>query len=178
MAEPKPLSSIFHSMQQEYPWQTAHHTRLVQQIWPDLVGPAIARNARVMRIDQGVIKLAVASSVWSQEIQYLKPIVLSKLNERLPEHLQVQDIRSRVLVRAVTKTEMPGAHNERFYRVRLVKGAQPAEGLESLVQRVRQRHEEAVAFWLATDYHRCPICHSPTLNRYVRCSVCGPTFSS
>ncbi|MCL5971497.1 MAG: DUF721 domain-containing protein [Firmicutes bacterium] len=178
MAEPKPLSSILHAMQQDYPWQTAYQTRLLQQLWPDLVGPAIARNARVMRIDQGVIKLAVSSSVWSQEIQYLKPTVLSKLNERLPEHMQAHDIRSRVLVRALTKPEMPNANNERFYRVRLVKSGQPTEGLDSLIERVRQRHNDAVAFWLTTGYHQCPSCHSPTLNRYLQCSVCGSTFSS
>ncbi len=177
MAEPKPLSSILHSMQQEYPWQTAYQTRLVQEIWPDLVGPAIARNARVTRIDHGVIKLAVSSSAWSQEIQYLKPTILNKLNERLPEHLHAHDIRSRVLVRTVTKAESPNANNERFYRVRLIKGQQPTEGLDSLMERVHQHYKDAVAYWLATGYHRCPICHSPTLNRYLQCSVCGSIFS-
>jgi len=53
------------------------------QIWNDVVGPQIAARAQPCRIRDGVLEVRVDQAVWMQQLQLLKPKILSRLNERL-----------------------------------------------------------------------------------------------
>jgi hypothetical protein len=55
----------------------------VWPIWNDTVGASIARNAQPEKIRNGTLFVRVKSSVWMQQLQYMKEIIAEKLNQRL-----------------------------------------------------------------------------------------------
>ena len=52
-------------------------------IWDDTVGPAVARNAQPERIRNGTLFVKVRAPTWMQQLQYMKDIIMEKLNQRL-----------------------------------------------------------------------------------------------
>jgi len=53
-------------------------------IWDKLVGEQIASRARPLRIRQGVLEIQVDHPVWMQQLQMLKPKILEKLHQQVP----------------------------------------------------------------------------------------------
>jgi hypothetical protein len=53
------------------------------QIWDETVGPQIAARARPVRIRDGVLEIRVDQPIWMQQLQLMKPKILTRLNERL-----------------------------------------------------------------------------------------------
>ncbi|MGH7845650.1 MAG: DUF721 domain-containing protein [Candidatus Binatia bacterium] len=52
-------------------------------IWNDSVGPVVARNAQPEKIRNGTLFVSVTSPTWMNELQYVKEIIIDKLNERI-----------------------------------------------------------------------------------------------
>ena len=48
--------------------------------WEEIVGEALARHARPVRIRRGVLLVHVDDSVWMQELQFLKHDIRDRLN--------------------------------------------------------------------------------------------------
>ncbi len=61
------------------------------QVWDSVVGAQIAARARPVRIREGVLEVRVEQAVWMQQLQLMKPQILSRLNERLGKAV-VRDI--------------------------------------------------------------------------------------
>lgn len=61
------------------------------QVWDEVVGPQIAARARPSRIREGVLEVRVDQPVWMQQLQLLKPKILTRLNERL-DGAEIKDI--------------------------------------------------------------------------------------
>lgn len=55
----------------------------VWPIWNDVVGSAIARNAQPEKIRHGTLFVKVSSPVWMQQLQFMKEMIVEKLNHRL-----------------------------------------------------------------------------------------------
>ena len=55
----------------------------VWPIWHDVVGQVIARNAQPEKIRNGTLFVKVSSPVWMQELQFMKEMIVEKLNQRL-----------------------------------------------------------------------------------------------
>jgi predicted nucleic acid-binding Zn ribbon protein len=56
------------------------------ELWPDAVGPEIARNAWPARLGRdGTLHVATSSSAWAFELSQLAPDVLARLRARLSE---------------------------------------------------------------------------------------------
>lgn len=53
------------------------------RVWDEVVGPLIAAHAQPARIRDGVLEVRVDQAVWMQQLQLMKPKILSRLNERL-----------------------------------------------------------------------------------------------
>jgi len=60
--------------------------------WADLVGPAIAQNARPAAIKGKLLLVNVSSAPWMQQLQFLKNELIKKMNNAL-EKDAVADIR-------------------------------------------------------------------------------------
>jgi hypothetical protein len=55
----------------------------VWPIWNDVVGKIIARNAQPEKIRNGTLIVKVSSPVWMQQLQFMKDMIVAKLNHRL-----------------------------------------------------------------------------------------------
>ncbi|HKJ04253.1 MAG TPA: DUF721 domain-containing protein [Geopsychrobacteraceae bacterium] len=60
-------------------------------VWDKIVGEQIARRARPLRLRESVLEVRVDNAVWMQQLQMLKPKILKKLNDKLP-NAQIEDI--------------------------------------------------------------------------------------
>jgi predicted nucleic acid-binding Zn ribbon protein len=68
--------------------------RLWQQ-WEDVIGAAIAQNTRPEAIKGKLLLVNVSSAPWMQQLQFLKPELIQKLNQTLGKEL-VEDIRFQI----------------------------------------------------------------------------------
>jgi hypothetical protein len=59
----------------------------IWRVWPEAVGPHIARRAEPVRLRGRTLVVAVASAPWMQELALLKPRVRDELNSRLSRPL-------------------------------------------------------------------------------------------
>jgi predicted nucleic acid-binding Zn ribbon protein len=55
----------------------------VWPIWNEVVGKAIALNAQPEKIRNGTLFVKVTSPVWMQQLQFMKEMIVEKLNGRL-----------------------------------------------------------------------------------------------
>ena len=55
----------------------------VWPVWDEVVGKTIAMNAQPEKIRNGTLFVKVSSSVWMQQLQFMKEMIAEKLNHRL-----------------------------------------------------------------------------------------------
>lgn len=53
------------------------------QVWDEVVGPQIAARARPSRLRDGVLEVRVDQPVWMQQLQLMKPSILTRLRNHL-----------------------------------------------------------------------------------------------
>jgi hypothetical protein len=53
---------------------------LSPRAWHDAVGDRIARRARPMRLERGVLTVRAATAVWAQELSFVAPTIIARLN--------------------------------------------------------------------------------------------------
>ena len=64
----------------------------IWDIWQEVVGPQIADKTRPEALRNGVLAVTVASSVWMQELTFMKQKILDRLQQKLASGT-VRDIR-------------------------------------------------------------------------------------
>lgn len=64
--------------------------RRLATVWPDVVGPEVARNAQPRTLRAGRLIVATSSSVWAQTLQHMAGEILPRLNEALAAGLDGQ----------------------------------------------------------------------------------------
>lgn len=55
----------------------------IWEVWDDVVGPAIARNARPSWIKDGRLRVRVSGPIWLQELEFAAGTIRERLNEAL-----------------------------------------------------------------------------------------------
>jgi len=65
---------------------------MVPSLWEEVVGEAIAAHTSVVGIRGGVLVVRVGSPSWRNELFFMKPKILEKLNSTIGEDV-VKDIR-------------------------------------------------------------------------------------
>lgn len=84
----QPLQQVLRDLQQQSGWQTQQQFQLLQQLWLEIVGPVVAAQTRPAALtEQGVLKVATASSVWAHNLSFERQRLLAKLNLHLPKPL-------------------------------------------------------------------------------------------
>ncbi len=58
--------------------------------WNNAVGKAVAEQTRPRRVRDGVLEVNVGNSVWMQQLQFMKGLILKKLD---PKGVQIREIR-------------------------------------------------------------------------------------
>ncbi|HOK53022.1 MAG TPA: DUF721 domain-containing protein [Armatimonadota bacterium] len=61
-------------------------------IWPEIVGAKTASVTRVESVREGILYVNCRDSMWAQELHFLRPIIIEKLNERLGKNV-IKEIR-------------------------------------------------------------------------------------
>jgi hypothetical protein len=91
---PVHAGTLLNKILDQYGLKKAFSRHQVAYLWPQIVSPAIARHARIERIAEKVVYIAVDSSVWMNEIAALKEVLLAKINKSLsPGATKFEDIR-------------------------------------------------------------------------------------
>lgn len=92
MKKPQPIHSILREtlkgLNLDFPLKTA----LLLQSWKEIVGEPIGLQTQPYAIRNRILFIYVSNSVWIQQLQFFKPVLLDKINRFLGEP-KLQDIR-------------------------------------------------------------------------------------
>ena len=61
-------------------------------IWNDVVGESVAKNAKPDRVEHGVLIVKVSSPTWRQELYFQKKEIIEKINHTIGKNV-IRDIR-------------------------------------------------------------------------------------
>jgi predicted nucleic acid-binding Zn ribbon protein len=79
--EPRPVGSAIAALADSIAPLTT--LAVVQRVWPDVVGAAIAAQAHPTSERGGVLTVTCTSAVWAQELDLMAPDVVARLNTAL-----------------------------------------------------------------------------------------------
>jgi len=92
MNKPQPIRSVlentFKSLEIDVPLKTYS----ILGAWNEIVGESVAAHSQPRTIRNRILFIDVAHPTWMQQLQFLKPTLLEKINTFLGESL-IQDIR-------------------------------------------------------------------------------------
>lgn len=87
--------------------------------WPEVVGETIAKNAEPVAFKNGVLFLWVKSSVWMQQMVFLREQIKTAINQKMDQKF-VHTIRF-----TLDRRDVPGQDNQEFRRY--IEALSPAE---------------------------------------------------
>ncbi len=90
--KPSRVSDILTAILTDRGWGGALKEHKVFAVWDETVGSKISDNTRPVRINRGVLVVAVSNPVWTQELSLMKDTIIQRLNDRLGEVI-IRDIR-------------------------------------------------------------------------------------
>ncbi len=79
------LANILPKLAEDNGWQKMLKQYALFSQWSSIVGEDVAEHATPLKIMQNVLWLEVENSVWMQQLQYQKILILQTCNEFLPE---------------------------------------------------------------------------------------------
>lgn len=82
---PEPLGTLLKERLTGTPLGERLHDLEVWRQWDAVVGPAIARRARPLRLSSGVLTVVVSSAPWMQQLSFMKAELRDRLNRCLGE---------------------------------------------------------------------------------------------
>ncbi len=95
MHKPAPLGTILQQAIEAARIDVDLDAYRIWQQWKGVVGPAIAENTRPEAIKGKLPVVHVSSAPWMQQLQFLKPELIEKLNETIGKEV-VGDIRFKI----------------------------------------------------------------------------------
>ena len=55
----------------------------ILRLWEEVVSKPVAQKTEAVKVQNKVLYVNTESSVWSQELNFLKPQIIEKINERM-----------------------------------------------------------------------------------------------
>jgi predicted nucleic acid-binding Zn ribbon protein len=95
MAKPDQLGNVLESALKASNLQISLSLHRLWRQWDNLVGPAIAKNARPAAIKGKLLLVNVSSAPWMQQLQYMKNDLMEKLNDAFDKQI-VTDVRFQI----------------------------------------------------------------------------------
>ena len=95
MSRPAPLGTTLQQAMEAARIDVDLDAYRLWQHWEDVVGQPIAQNTQPEAIKGNLLLVNVSSAPWMQQLQFLKPELIEKLNEALGKDL-VGDIRFKI----------------------------------------------------------------------------------
>lgn len=176
----KSIDFILNALSVREEWQEHQKFEQIVHYWAQL-HPAIASHSRPVSLQRGVLRVATASSVWSQELSFKRSQLLQQLQAHFPD-LPVVDIRFstahwQISQRIEDENRTPGelwiGHPSRLPVVDSPSGSHPSGDTP---QQVFQAWAERLQVRMQS-LPLCPCCHSPVppkeLERWEVCALCA-----
>jgi len=92
MKKPKPIGSILEKTLKALEIDVPLKTYSIWSAWGDIVGESVALHTQPRSIRNRILFIDVSHPTWIQQLQFLKPALLEKINNFLGES-PIQDIR-------------------------------------------------------------------------------------
>jgi hypothetical protein len=154
MEQPKPLRSILEKTLKNLEIDVPLKRYSIWGAWKEIVGDSIARQTQPRAIRNRILFIDVSHSTWIQQLQFLKPELLEKINDFLGEPL-IQDIRfklGKILTGAPSPSKTDPWRKEDLGEERLKK-------IERLIQKiedgeVRKALKEVLTKGAKLEQHR------------------------
>lgn len=80
---PVPIGQVIHSLMGFYRKAPMGQLSILAELWETAVGSAIAKNTRPAAIKGGLLLIHVSSSVWMQQLQFMKDDMLLSIHRTL-----------------------------------------------------------------------------------------------
>jgi predicted nucleic acid-binding Zn ribbon protein len=176
-----PLGKILEQALRSFEKEGGLEARVVL-LWPDVVGPQMARVSEVRALQGDTLVVVTRSSGWSQEFSFQKATILRRFRERLG-HDQIKDLRFVVgKVRGSVEPPVePQLTDEEVRRIELprleLERIQEAteEADPELAEAIRRAltHEARLRQWhLAHGAKACPQCGAAHHTPHKLCPAC------
>jgi predicted nucleic acid-binding Zn ribbon protein len=78
---PRPLSSAIAGLADQLEPRTT--LAAVQRVWPEVAGPAMAKEGEPITEHGGTLTVSCRSSTWANELDLMAPEIIARLNEKL-----------------------------------------------------------------------------------------------
>jgi len=131
MSRPKPIRGILESTLKGLDLDFQLKAYSIWGVWNEIVGESVAHQAQPRSIRNRILFVDVSHPTWVQQLQFLKPKLLEKLNAFLGEPI-LQDIRFR-LGKISPPLSRP-AKDDRWHEVDL--DEKTFERMETLLQEI------------------------------------------
>ena len=92
---PEPIESILERVSTSLGLEMKVKQYQIWEVWDSVVGEAIARQARPQQVRNMILWIAVSSSTWMQQLEFMKKQIVNRLNEHIGE-VVIKDIRFRI----------------------------------------------------------------------------------
>ena len=92
MKKPQPIRSVLENTLKRLEIDVPLKTYSILGAWNEIVGSAVAAHSQPRSIRNRILFIDVTHSTWMQQLQFLKPTLLQKVNNFCGEPL-IQDIR-------------------------------------------------------------------------------------
>ena len=89
------LDSVLKDVAHDLKFEVKMEQVMLYRLWNEAVGEQIARNASPVLVRGDVLHVNVSSSVWVQQLQFLRDIMLEKINANLRGR-KIKDIRFKI----------------------------------------------------------------------------------
>jgi hypothetical protein len=81
--KPQKLSDILHHFLKKQNIILSFEKQRLQEIWSIAVGTQIAEQTSPDRLNKGTLSVKVSSSVWMQQLHFLKEEIINKINQQV-----------------------------------------------------------------------------------------------
>jgi hypothetical protein len=95
MGKPQPIHSILEKTLRALEIDVPLKSYSIWGVWKEIVGESVALQTQPRAIRNRILFIDVSHSTWMQQLQFLKPTLLEKINSFLGEP-HIQDIRFRL----------------------------------------------------------------------------------
>ena len=89
------LDSVLKDVAHDLKFEVKMEQVMLYRLWNEAVGEQIARNASPVLVRGDVLHVNVSSSVWVQQLQFLRDTMLEKINANLSSR-KIKDIRFKI----------------------------------------------------------------------------------
>ena len=179
------IGHVLEQLEQQPVWRSRGQFRRILNHWTELVGAAVARQARPVRIENTILYVAVINPMWAQTLTLERLTILNKLNQQ--HRFDLTDLRFSSgdwFRRPNPKAYLPSSslaglpdwfRQHPSFEPGAISTPPPAP--RPLTAEESFRRWAALAQGLAASRVLCPDCRCPApfgeLKRWSRCSICA-----